>query len=385
MAKKENKYIGYLVISVIPIIGIIWAGVAGIRHNVYVKQAVEEEKKFEVEFKNKLNTLENVTITDDLNITSAKLISYSTKLLNDTYNKNASYTLELCANPKTHKVEDKVVIDSFDLTFEFFISQEQYTTISEHYSNDAISEVGYLDSLYQTYYANNPRKSPIYVIKDIFNSNYEHINYFEYKSDVFVGTTPDSIIDLIDSLGEIKYENKEQFNELGNKITLIETSYSCIKDDKKELVTNYEKLLDAKVKYQAKKVEGEIIELGSLDDINISTYSSSDTKITNAKRSYNSLTEEQKGFVENYDHLIACENKVLVVKVEYYINRAEEEKANNDQQKFERFVNNAANFYNNLSEELAHQVEEEFLNKLISYVEEFNSKYPNRKITLKYL
>ena len=242
-----------------------------------------------------------------------------------------------------------------------------------------------MDSLYQTYYANNPRKSPIYVIKDIFNSNYEHINYFEYKSDVFVGTTPDSIIDLIDSLGEIKYENKEQFNELGNKITLIETSYSCIKDDKKELVTNYEKLLDAKVKYQAKKVEGEIIELGSLDDINISTYSSSDTKITNAKRSYNSLTEEQKGFVENYDHLIACENKVLVVKVEYYINRAEEEKANNDQQKFERFVNNAANFYNNLSEELAHQVEEEFLNKLISYVEEFNSKYPNRKITLKYL
>ena len=56
--KKENKMIGYLVISVIPIIGIIWAGVEGIGHNKYVKDVIAVEESFEKHFVEKLNSIE---------------------------------------------------------------------------------------------------------------------------------------------------------------------------------------------------------------------------------------------------------------------------------------------------------------------------------------
>ena len=36
MAKKENKFIGYAVLSIIPLLGIIWAFVAGMQHTKYV-------------------------------------------------------------------------------------------------------------------------------------------------------------------------------------------------------------------------------------------------------------------------------------------------------------------------------------------------------------
>ena len=49
--KKENKMIGYLVISVIPILGIVWAGVEGILHNKYVKDVIAVEESFEKHFK----------------------------------------------------------------------------------------------------------------------------------------------------------------------------------------------------------------------------------------------------------------------------------------------------------------------------------------------
>ena len=45
--KKENKAIGYIILSFIPLFGIVWAAVAGIQHNGYVKKAKEAEIKFE--------------------------------------------------------------------------------------------------------------------------------------------------------------------------------------------------------------------------------------------------------------------------------------------------------------------------------------------------
>ena len=47
--KKENKAIGNLVIAVIPLIGIIWASIAGIQHSGYVKDVEKAEKVFDAQ------------------------------------------------------------------------------------------------------------------------------------------------------------------------------------------------------------------------------------------------------------------------------------------------------------------------------------------------
>ena len=70
-AKKDNKAIGNLIIAVIPLIGIVWAAVAGIQHNGYVKDVKQAEEQFEAKLVEKINALdlskENNVVVKDLN------------------------------------------------------------------------------------------------------------------------------------------------------------------------------------------------------------------------------------------------------------------------------------------------------------------------------
>ena len=48
--KKENKAIGYVILSFIPLFGIVMAAVEGIQHSGFVKEARAAELKFEEKF-----------------------------------------------------------------------------------------------------------------------------------------------------------------------------------------------------------------------------------------------------------------------------------------------------------------------------------------------
>ena len=73
----------------------------------------------------KINSLndEYPKISGDFNITSASVQLYSIVLNGDSVTTDrSSRTVKLCANPTTHDDNGKVIIDSFQLVFEFFIT-----------------------------------------------------------------------------------------------------------------------------------------------------------------------------------------------------------------------------------------------------------------------
>ncbi len=508
--KKENKYVGYLVISIIPIIGIVWAVVAGIVHNGYVKSAQKEEIAFENQFKTELNKLNDYVnkddqdnkyymdkafpaINEDLNVTNAKLTSYDNKLLFDDVNTSKSYTITLGANPTITDVNilvsnvkvssensdtttditgtkisnitcdnssvilqltnnkndfdetftfnnsnsfdddfnsenlnkwlvngefnrtdensstDRLSFDennngtinvtssdgtiyslsfswksedvvSFGLTFEFYISGDEYEDICEYYTKDTTQTIGTKQYIYEHYNSNSPKRSPVAKLLELFNKHKSDINYFEYKKEIYIGLTSKLVRDMIDDidLTQIKYETKEKL------LDQIMTSYNLLTKEQQAEVTNFDKYNEALSIWQVKEVEYYIDKLPKPEDIK----RNDDYDIKQAEGKYDKLTDEQKQQVneKSYQNMLECRQMCILRNLENLFADSNNNNLNkllegNDIKQGERqSVKNAVNYYNSLDDE--HKAMFKQLDNLKAVVELYNKLYSSDNLEL---
>ena len=131
-------------------------------------------------------------------------------------------------------------------------------------------------------------------IKKALVSNYQHLIDAENKY-ISLNT-----VGLINNIGTVEYTEASK-----NKIDSARESYDALTDDQKALVTNYKTLTDAEALYAKLKADNEAAD--SVDAlilaIGIVTYPNSLGAITAAIEAYNSLTDDQKALVDNYDKL----------------------------------------------------------------------------------
>lgn len=384
MAKKDKSdVLGKLLIAVIPLIGIVWAGVAGIVHNGNVKDAKAAEEAFEVKFVQKVNELEqvkekNITI-EELNITSILPTFYSSKLSGDTVStNNSSYTVKIGANPTTVEVTNKdgsvdTIVEKFGFEMEFFISQNAYAELNESYEQSQINTKGYKDYVYTTYSKNNPKNSVIYPLDNVFNKYHKNVLSIIYDDEIIVGANAEYIIDLIDSIPTTLEASKAALSSYKELIANVKAEYSLLNEEQKAEVENYSKLAEAEALYAAKVVQFDISELPAVEDFTAST----NTKLNNVRKAYNKLTDAQKQLVENYDVLLDREYHYAIWFVEYYIEAADEAYS-------DTFVKNAVDNYNALSNEQKLAIDSTLLSNLEKHIETYNNgKDDNKKLTLK--
>ncbi|MCI5745234.1 MAG: hypothetical protein MR270_03010 [Erysipelotrichaceae bacterium] len=382
MAKKENKYIGYIVLSFIPLIGIAWAAVAGIRHNYYVNSAVDAEVKFEALVKEKINSLndEYPKISGDFNITSASVQLYSIVLNGDSVTTDRfSRTVKLCANPTTHDDNGKVIIDSFQLVFEFFITDQQYTDLCEYYTNDSIKETGYKEYLYETYNRNSPKNSPVYKLQEVFSTNYTNVNFYQYGEEVLIGVSAQTIIDAINELGDLNSLKASDEPVLKQ----IQENYNNLPDLFKQDVTNYDVLQEAiNVVLPAKKLENSILNLPKPEEIDSVLHG---YDIETANTAYSNLSDEQKEYIseEAVSKLQACVFNLPIAKVYNYINKIPSEVNDETKRDFNKYVQYSVKYYNLLEDEQKEAFDAEKLAYLQQRVDEYNSTVDdNKKLVL---
>lgn len=371
--KKDNKAIGNLVLCIIPLFGIIWAAVAGVQHSGYVKAARDAEIQFESKFSQLLSNLEvskeNNLVFEKLNITSMLPKFHETKLPSDPNpSAKSSYTLRISANP-TISVDSKLqeVVD-FELHYEFFINQEVYSDLIEYYSKDKITAIGTKEYVFETYYLNNPKSSPIYGLNKIFEKHYKNIQYFEYQDEVYVGASAQSIIELIEALPETLQANEEELKEFKALIDDIEGEYKQLNATLQADVTNYNDFVFAKGLYNAKSLQ---LKISKLPDVADYTLALGRTELPDLRSSYNKLSDEHKQLVENYDKLVEAELLHPIFKVKYYL-----DKHLDNQEKSQ--LESAVKFYNELSAEqkAIYKTTDKFGDsyyKLVVAVETYNS------------
>lgn len=443
--KKENKYIGYLVLSIIPLIGVVWAVGKGVIHNKYVKEAQVAEEEFEAHFKDELNKLdastidvldEVPTIVGDVNITHAKVTSHGSHFDRDKVNAGSSYSVEIGANPYTVLVDvpatgnsntnkndgsisnsensnnssnsevsvgnsensnntsnsesnvTKKEVIKYDLTFQFFITQAEYEDLCNSYDTNSINAQGVKDYLYQTYHEHNPKNSPVYKLRGVFDKHKTDINYYGYDKKVYCGISYDEVINMITNLGDITYESKTELDKIAAAIDELKLKN---KDDTdaavKEKIPNYAVYEEALIIYKARVVEHDILEgLPSPENVQ---YNDSHN-ITTQRTEFNNLTEKQKEIIspEVEKKLILCEKWYDVAWINHYVYNAsksinkvlEDGKVEKDEKKT---VENVVNRYNDMSYEYQIKIDEETMTIITNAVNAYNDAFPDSPLALK--
>lgn len=374
--KKENKAIGYIILSFIPLFGIVWAAVAGIQHNGYVKEAKEAEIKFEQKLLNIVTEFDefkdaNLTL-EEINITYAKPIRYETRLSADNVTHQSSpysYTIALGANPVFETVDGVEEFKAFSFNYEFFVTSDEYQTINENFSNDKLDVIGTADYLFETYYPNNPKASPVYAIEPLLDKYYKNILVLEVNGESLIGLSASTVIDMIAELPSDIEATKEAVSGLNNSIKKIESEMKILGEAKVEQITNLEKLEEARSLYNVRNVEYLIKEVPfAVADFKLTT----EKKMTTAKDAYEDLTEEEKPNVDAtlLANLALVEFEYPMWKVTYYVGKANAE--------------NAAKFYNLLtSEQKADYKADGLFEALSSLIETYNSdKADDKKLSL---
>jgi len=112
----------------------------------------------------------------------------------------------------------------------------------------------------------------------------------------------DNAEELIDSIGEVKYQESK------DAIESARAAYDSLADEDKSSVSNYSSLVAAEAAYNAAKEFGASNVKELIDDIGTVGYTDScKDKIESARAAYDALSEEQKALVDNYGTLIDAE------------------------------------------------------------------------------
>jgi len=111
----------------------------------------------------------------------------------------------------------------------------------------------------------------------------------------------DAVKALIDAIGKV-----ELTDTCKGKINAARNAYDALTDDQKELVTNYQTLLDAEALYNDyEKANAVKVLIEAIGKVELSDECKA--KIDAARGAYDALTDAQKGYVANYQDLLDAE------------------------------------------------------------------------------
>lgn len=373
--KKENKAIGYVILSFIPLFGIVWAAVAGVQHNGFVKEAREAETKFEEKFLEVVNNNEYVKAKniryENLNITCALPSFYNSKIKYDkTEGFGASYSVTLSANPYT-----KDGRTDYELVYEFFITSEDYDNLIKSYDREKVTIMGVSDYVYETYYPHNPKSSPIYAIEPLFDKYKDNLFTLICNDDILVGISAESVINSINNIPEDVKPTEKDLKAYDKLLSSVELEYSILSETIKLDVTNYDKLLAARSIYNVRRVNYLVEEFPSnKEDYKLSLRND----VQEAYDIYVKLTEEEKSKVYNIDLLEKTTHEYTLWLLDYYMVRVPEVKCSYEDKNFSKYrttILQLTNTFNDRFTEKEIKVIKENgkLDLLIQYVEELNS------------
>ena len=362
--KKENKSIGYIILSFIPLFGIIWAAVAGIEHSGYVKEARAAEERFEQKFLEVVNNLDivkdNNIVYENLNITCALPSFYQSKLSYDKLEgTGGSYSITLSANPYENNGKFE-----YKLVYEFFITSEDYEELVKNYDKDKVTLMGTSDYVYETYYPNNPKSSPIYAIEPLFD---------KCNDEILVGISPESVIQLIDAIPLSVEPTKTALSNYNKQIKAAESEYGFLSENIKIDVTNYDRLLQAKSLYNIKNVEYLASELPTADKYKLNT----GTALDKVYELYQKLSEEEKAQVSNREFLEETAYAFPLWKLDYYLEKSVERKCSPEDKNYKNYrsaVLGAANTFATFTDVQIQVIKENGkYDLLVSIVNDFNT------------
>lgn len=373
--KKENKAIGYVILSFIPLFGIVWAAVAGVQHNGFVKEAREAETKFEEKFLEVVNNNEYVKAKniryENLNITCALPSFYNSKIKYDkTEGFGSSYSVTLSANPYT-----KDGRTDYELVYEFFITSEDYDNLIKSYDREKVTIMGVSDYVYETYYPHNPKSSPIYAIEPLFDKYKDNLFTLICNDDILVGISAESVINSINNIPEDVKPTEKDLKAYDKLLSSVELEYSILSETIKLDVTNYDKLLAARSIYNVRRVNYLVEEFPSnKEDYKLSLRND----VQEAYDIYVKLTEEEKSKVYNIDLLEKTTHEYTLWLLDYYMVRVPEVKCSYEDKNFSKYrttILQLTNTFNDRFTEKEIKVIKENgkLDLLIQYVEELNS------------
>ena len=124
------------------------------------------------------------------------------------------------------------------------------------------------------------------------------------------------VVDKIDAIGEVTFEKE-------SVITEAREAYNALTNAQKRLVTNYAKLTEAEAKLAQlyrEKADKEDLEQANAVVAKIAAIGTvtldSESKIVEARKAYNALTEAQKKLVTNYAVLVDAETELAELKKE---------------------------------------------------------------------
>ncbi len=129
--------------------------------------------------------------------------------------------------------------------------------------------------------------------------NAGEIKYIEY------------IENKIDNIGEVEIDPSFEA-----KLTSIRKIYDELDDNLKSKITNYEKLEKAEKDLITKRNEYFDSQIAELEDITID----SGDKISEIRKFYESLSDEDKTYIKSYNNFVEKENQYFNIAVEYCIN-----------------------------------------------------------------
>jgi hypothetical protein len=119
----------------------------------------------------------------------------------------------------------------------------------------------------------------------------------------------DDTMSLIENIGTVKYAKESK-----DKIVAARTQYESLSNSFKDLVTNYNKLSAAEARYNELENDNNLANnvITKINEIGEVTLESAE-KIRNVRNAYNSLTENQKALVSNYETLTNAEEEYAAI------------------------------------------------------------------------
>ncbi|MBR2669614.1 MAG: leucine-rich repeat protein, partial [Solobacterium sp.] len=102
----------------------------------------------------------------------------------------------------------------------------------------------------------------------------------------------ENVISLIDVIGEVSLDSDDQIGSARN-------AYNALTEEQKELVTNYQTLLDAEETLSQLQVDHVISMIDSIGEVTLD----SEDNITTVRGAYERLTDDQKALITNYSLL----------------------------------------------------------------------------------
>lgn len=390
--KKENKAIGYVILSFIPLFGIVMAAVEGIQHSGFVKEARAAELKFEEKFLNAVNNNELMIANnfhyDKLNITCAIPAIYPSRLSADnTEGTGPSHSITLSANPYVNS-EGKT---DFELVYEFFVTPDEYEElVKSYYDQEKITLLGTSDFVYETYYPHNPQKTPIYAIEPLFDKYKDSICTLISKDVFLKGISSDSVIEAINSLptsldlpfdtlddedfNKKKYESecKKLLKAYDKVVKACETEFNLLSEAVKVDVTNSEDLLKARSLHSIRNVEFLISLLPKVDKLTFVNKKAVDDAI---EAFYNlEVDEQEKVYNKEFFEEVSYEFPLFLV--DYFIEKSIERKCSNEDPKYKDYksaVQGIANAYAELNQKQKLFIKESGkLDNIINIIDEYN-------------